>query len=109
MLKAMGLLDSVPFAQKDPCISYRKENGSDSGNLDLPVYHTGPYGCWDSWGTSLSTTQSGPYGCWVSWETSLSTTQSGPYGCWVSWKSSSKAKPTGYIINPPLPKVHICD
>ena len=25
--------------------------------------------------------QSGPYGCWVSWETSLSTTQSGPFGC----------------------------
>ena len=42
---------------------------------------SGPYGCWVSWETSLSTTQSGPYGCWVSWETSLSTTQSGPYGC----------------------------
>ena len=29
--------------------------------------------------------QSGPYGCWVSWETSLSTTQSGPYGSRISF------------------------
>ena len=58
---------------------------------DLPVYtQSGPYGCWVSWKTSLSThsqaligaglarrppclPQSGPYGCWVSSETSLST------------------------------------
>ena len=56
---------------------------------------SGPYGCWVSWETSLSTTQSGPYGCWVSWETSLSTTQSGPYGCWARWETSLSTAQSG--------------
>ena len=87
------------LAGRPPCLPQSGPYGCwVSWETSLSTTQSGPYWCWVSWETSLSTTQSGPYGCWVSWETSLSTTQSGPYGCWVSWETSLSPSLVGQIL-----------